>query len=75
MIGTWDEPFGLKNCYIKDLLLSIGYLNFGIAGEMKIGEMTAKIALSCDSLDPTRNMFLFDLENFQLAKILSVFKV
>jgi hypothetical protein len=75
MIGTWKEPLGLKNCYIKDLLLSIGYMNCAFAGEIKIGEMTAAVAVAIDIINPLRNMFYFNLEKFQLAKILSVFSV
>ncbi len=32
MKGTWDEPFGLKNSYLKDLVLEITQSGFGGAG-------------------------------------------
>ena len=50
-------------------------MNCAFAGEIKIGEMKAAVAVSVDTLNPLRNMFYFNLEKFQLAKILSVFNV
>jgi hypothetical protein len=73
--GTWKEPFGLKKCEVRDLLLSIGYLNCAIKGTIKIGEMKAEVAVSYDNINPTRNMVYFDLESFQFSNILGTFDV
>lgn len=75
MVGTWDNPFGLKNSYIKDLLLEITPSGFGVAGGIKLGDMKAEAAVLFDIVNPARNMVHFQLESFQLAKVLSVFDI
>lgn len=74
-LGTWNEPFGLKNSYIKDLLLSVGYMNFAIAGKLKLSDLETEVAIVVDSINPSRNMLYFELNKFYLNRLLTSFSI